>query len=419
MAWVVHTFDMKLVHQITEKNKKEHLVMSSFFDFLSNIKTVIALRFEDRALHTLRSKVAEIYPVFRGRTITNERKWFSVDIIMKIVVFLIVTAFLWHEFSTQGVVLIGTITMVRQYIDKMSGAIDNFNWIYGDIMQKSTDFHSIDEIVASYNTLPSRTTTHIFDQTHPIHIQDLHFSYTNQDNQKIVLNGINVTLHPGERIALVGASGSGKSTLMTLLRGLYPVDHVQLTIGDTTFDTLEPLSHYAALIPQEPEIFEQTIRYNITMGIDIDDATVQKYLEIACFDDVVATLPHGLDTDIKEKGVNLSGGQKQRLALTRGLLMSAHSRILLLDESTSSVDIHNEKRIYEHILKGHPETCIVASIHKLHLLPFFDMIYLIDEGKVMESGSFTNLTQDPNSQLSKLRADYLVDTIQHVDAGSG
>jgi ATP-binding cassette subfamily B protein len=166
---------------------------------------------------------------------------------------------------------------------------------------------------------------------------------------------------------------------MMLLRGLYPVDQVTLTIANETFSTLEPLSHYASLIPQDPEIFEQTIRYNITMGLDVDDATIMQMCDLARFSDVLATLPNGLDTDIKEKGVNLSGGQKQRLALARGLLMAADSRLLLLDESTSSVDVHNEKMIYEQIFATYSDKCIVASIHKLHLLPLFDYIYVIDK----------------------------------------
>jgi ABC-type multidrug transport system fused ATPase/permease subunit len=86
-----------------------------------------------------------------------------------------------------------------------------------------------------------------------------------------------------------------------LLRGLYPVEKVTLTIDNKQFSTLEPLSHYASLIPQDPEIFEQTIRYNITMGLDIDDETVLKYARLARFDEVISTLPHGLDTNIKEK----------------------------------------------------------------------------------------------------------------------
>ena len=121
-----------------------------------------------------------------------------------------------------------------------------------------------------------------------------------------VLKNISLDLVPGQRIALVGASGSGKSTLMMLLRGLYAVDQVTLTIDNQHYTTLEPLSHYASLIPQDPEIFEQTIRYNITMGLEVDDTTLMHMCDLSRFSDVLATLPNGLDTDIKEKDKQIS-----------------------------------------------------------------------------------------------------------------
>lgn len=191
--------------------------------------------------------------------------------------------------------------MIWQYIEKLRSAFDNFTWQRSGIMQMSTNYHTIDEIQNAYATLVHPAPAIPFDVKHPIHISGLDFSYTNQGKTNTVLKNVGIDLVPGKRIALVGASGSGKSTLMMLLRGLYPVDKVQLSIDNETFDTLEPLSHYASLIPQDPEIFEQSIRYNITMGLDVDDETILKYARLARFDDVIATLPRGLDTDIKEK----------------------------------------------------------------------------------------------------------------------
>jgi ATP-binding cassette subfamily B protein len=404
----VQKFDHKLIKLITEKNTKEHEVMSGLFDFLGNIKTVITLRFEDRALSTIRHRIRSIFPVFRQHAILNEWKWFTMDMLMAISVLTILVLYLHHEFTTTGVVLIGTFTMLWQYIEKMKWAFGNFTRQRNELMQMSTNYHTIDEITTAYTHLPKNSQQVIFDAHHPFHLQNLCFSYANQWIKNKVLNNISLDLTSGKRIALVGSSGSGKSTLMMLLRGLYPVDKVSLHIADQQFSTLEPLSHYASLIPQDPEIFEQTIRYNITMGLDVDDSTVLQMCDLACFSEVLTTLPHGLDTDIKEKWVNLSGGQKQRLALARGLLMARKSRLLLLDESTSSVDVHNEKKIYEQIFTTYTQSCIVASIHKLHLLPLFDYIYVIDKGIIQEHGSFSALLAHPKWQLSALRAEYQI-----------
>ena len=98
-------------------------------------------------------------------------------------------------------------------------------------------------------------------------------------------------------------------------------------------------------------------------------------------------LPHGLKTDIAEKGVNLSGGEKQRLALARGIFAAKQSDILLLDEPTSSVDSMNELQIHRNIFRRFPDRCIVASIHRLHLLPLFDEVYVLENGRLIERGN--------------------------------
>jgi ABC-type multidrug transport system fused ATPase/permease subunit len=146
-----------------------------------------------------------------------------------------------------------------------------------------------------------------------------------------------------------------------------------------------------ALIPQEPEIFTTTIRENITMGVDRTEEEIQKYMDIARFSNVIKRLVNGLESSIVERGVNLSGGEKQRLALVRGLMASEEKSIILLDESTSSVDAENEMAIYENIFSTYQDKTIVASIHKLHLLRMFDTIYMFDKGIISASGNFTEL----------------------------
>jgi ABC-type multidrug transport system fused ATPase/permease subunit len=120
----------------------------------------------------------------------------------------------------------------------------------------------------------------------------------------------------------------------------------------------------------------------------------QKILDVcesAHFSEVVRQLPDGLNADIREKGVNLSGGQKQRLALARGILAAADSQLVLLDEPTSSVDPRTEMQIYQKLFDTFSDKAIVSSIHRLHLLPLFDYIYIMDKGRIVAEGSFTSL----------------------------
>ncbi|MFS6706504.1 ATP-binding cassette domain-containing protein, partial [Staphylococcus aureus] len=132
---------------------------------------------------------------------------------------------------------------------------------------------------------------------------------------------------------------------------------------------MKHLARHVTLIPQEPEIFENTIEYNVTLDTEQSTAEIMEDIRIARFANVLERLPRGLETNIAEKGVNLSGGEKQRLALARGIFAAKSSDIILMDEPTSSVDPGNERQIYEELFRHFSDRCILSSIHKLHLLP--------------------------------------------------
>ena len=219
---------------------------------------------------------------------------------------------------------------------------------------------------------------------------DLTFRYEDKEHQPHLLDNIALHLERGRRIALVGESGSGKSTLLRILRGLHPPLTATVTLDGQPSD-LAALSGSSTLVPQDAEIFENTVRYNVTCGI-ADETGLDEAVERACLGPVLELLPNGLDTDIRERGVNLSGGQKQRLALARGLFAARDSSILLLDEPTSSLDPVTEAIVYDRIFAGLPDACIVSSVHRLHLLSRFDHIYVMDKGRIVEEGSFAELT---------------------------
>ncbi len=144
-------------------------------------------------------------------------------------------------------------------------------------------------------------------------------------------------------------------------------------------------------MPQDPEIFENTILYNITLGLEFGEDEITKACQAAQFERVVQNLPHGFDTHIQEKGVNLSGGQKQRLALARGILAAKTSDLVLLDEPTSSIDPRTERNIYENLFECFKDKTVISSLHRLHLLHYFDYVYILKDGFVVDSGTFEEL----------------------------
>ncbi len=190
-----------------------------------------------------------------------------------------------------------------------------------------------------------------------IDIEMLNFSHNEEKHHSKVTQGLkDVDIHiaRGKKIALIGESGSGKSTLLALLRGLYGAN-----------------PSTAVYIDSKEEILE--------------------VCQLAHFEEVVRQLPKGLQSNIQEKGVNLSGGQKQRLALVRGILAARESNIVLLDEPTSSVDPKTEMIIFDKLFEAFKEKVIVASLHRLHLLTKFDYIYLLENGQVLDEGTFEEL----------------------------
>lgn len=389
---VVFLFDRILLPQYDQINEHEHFTASALHDYITNIFTVISLRLENLTRSELWKRMTVYFPLYQKNNRLNEAKWFLATIIISLMT---VVALAWYAFDMlQGgqVILVGTVYMLYDYLQKIGSAFYTFAWKYSDTVQQYADVRATSEILAAAPA--ERTSTSLPKKWKKISIDSLNFSYEDDAHRTHHLKDLSFVLERGKKIALVGESGSGKSTLMSLIRGLHLTDSVHVTCdGKVLKDGLRPLSHHVTLIPQEPEIFANTIEYNVSVDTDQSEEELLLDIESACFSAVLKRLPNGLQTDISEKGVNLSGGEKQRLALARGIFAAKQSDIILLDEPTSSVDSMNELKIHENIFARFPDRCIVASIHRLHLLPLFDEVYVLEKGKVLEHGRPQDLMQ--------------------------
>ena len=194
-----------------------------------------------------------------------------------------------------------------------------------------------------------------------------------------------LALRRGQRIALVGPSGGGKSTLLRLLAGLYAPQAGALQFDGQPFEWGR-LRQIATLIPQETEVFEASVRENLSFGRPCSDARIEAALYASAFDEVLKANNGSLDSPLSERGFNLSGGQRQRLCLARGVLAAEGSSLLLLDEPTSALDAGTEARVLERIAAAFPEACVIASIHRLSLLDRFDTVLLMEAGRVLDIG---------------------------------
>jgi ATP-binding cassette subfamily B protein len=390
---IIFKFDQVLTKQYRELNRMENYVASAVHDYVTNIISVITLRLEGPVVNEVQKRLLNRWDLFKVNATLNEFKWFLTTLV---IVIMTVAVLLWYTHKTLAageVIMAGTFFTLFEYLRRIGDSFYSFAYIYGTVVQQAANVHNADSILDAYDQLKSDTKPYALPENwQNIRIENLHFTYEDEKHREHHLENVSLELTRGGRIALVGESGSGKSTLLSLLRGVQPANEVDVFCdGERLPGKLAHLSHTTTLMPQDPEIFADTIRTNVTFALEDDEKFLGEAIEMSGFDQVLARLPKRLDTNIAEKGVNLSGGEKQRLALARGLYFAKSSSLLLLDEPTSSVDALNERLIYERILAGFPDRCIVTSIHKLHLLELFERIYVFEDGRVIESGTFSEL----------------------------
>jgi ABC-type multidrug transport system fused ATPase/permease subunit len=390
---IILAFDKKLIPQYRELNHAENKIAAKVYDALSNISTVIILRVEHLIERDLVKAIWKPLALFLRNSRLNEWKWFTASMSAGLLQFLVLGLYTWLTLHRGEVLLAGTLFALFSYTNRINDVFFTFAYLYNDIVRQRTSIMNAEEIAHSFPTQIDQEskTPH---QWEVCRIQHLSFSYSPTTRAKQQLSDIELSWRRGEKIAVIGESGSGKTTFLKIVRGLHtPHAGVVELDGQPLKNGFMSMSEDIALIPQDPEIFATTIRDNITMGVDHSDEEILQYAERARFASVISRLPRGLDSSIVEKGVNLSGGERQRLALARGLLASEEKSILLLDESTSSVDATNELAIYEHIFSTYRDKTVIASIHRLHLLQMFDMIYMFEHGVIVAQGSFTELLE--------------------------
>ncbi|MFH0873705.1 MAG: ABC transporter ATP-binding protein [Candidatus Komeilibacteria bacterium] len=390
-AWITIRFDRILIHQYKELNRAENQISANVFDAISNISTVIILRVERLVYRAIVGKIDQPYDLQRLNNQYNEWKWFLTNICCTTMTVVVLLVYLWQHLGSKPGELVVPLGLLYAYLRNINDVFFRFTSMYGDIIIRRAKIMNAEEL--SRDFIAESFANHVLPPDwRTLQITGLTFFYQQNNDQEPSLNDISLELNRGERIAFVGRSGSGKTTLLKLMRDLYHPQQLDLLVdGRQVPEGFAGISRAIALVPQDPEIFATTIGENITLGAEHDPETVRRFTDMACFSAVVNTLPHGLQSSIKEKGVNLSGGQQQRLALSRGLLACDDKDVLLLDEPTSSQDTETEMAIYRNIFGYFRQQAIISSVHRLHILPLFDRIYFFQEGKILASGSLNEL----------------------------
>src|SRR3989344_2926015 len=341
------------------------------------------------------SSLMASYKVEKKNILFNEIKWGVSGITISLMTVIVLSFKAYTDYNASGIIKIGTLYILYGYLTQVGETFYRFAYLYGNIVQYSSQIENGRRIDEEFDKTKIEGITNLPHDWKNIQIRNLSFNH-NKKQAKLHLENINLGFKKGQKIAFIGTSGSGKSTMLALLRGLVKSESgIVLVNGKYIEEGFNKIKNTITLIPQDPEIFNNTIEYNITMGTRVDKKEINHSIKMAQFSSVLSRLPKGLQTNMLERGVSLSGGEKQRLALARGLLAAKNSEIVLMDEPTSSVDTINEIKIYSSIIKEFKDKTIISSLHKLHLLKMFDYIYVFDKGKIIAEGTFNQLRANP------------------------
>lgn len=292
--------------------------------------------------------------------------------------------------AARGTIQVGDVVMYQTYFGSIVAQVANMITLLPTIAKGLESVRSIGDVLLCNDVEDTRKKKKLKQVEGQITFEDVAFGY--EDSDQLLLEHLNFTIEKGETIAFVGASGAGKTTILNMVIGFQKPTAGKILIDgqDITNIHLPSYRSHIAVVPQNSILFTGSIRENITYGLDqISEEELIHIIKEANLEDLIASLPQGIDTKIMEHGGNLSGGQRQRISIARAFVR--HPKILILDEATSALDSVSEAKIQEaigHLVKDRT-TLIVA--HRLSTIRNADKIAVIGNGGLEEFGTYEEL----------------------------
>ena len=304
--------------------------------------------------------------------------------------------------------IVPTLSMFAMASYKLIPAFQQIYFYLSGIKFSQSAIDSISKDLRTFNSniiMNQSSRQNNQDLSYSIRLNDVTFSYPNKGSP--VISNMSLEIPENSLIGFAGPSGSGKSTLIDIILGLLIPNSGSLVLGENTISKNNTylLQSRVGYVPQTIFLSDNTIKNNIAFGLDdadIDEMKINNCIDQSQLQDLINSLPDGLETMVGEKGVQLSGGQRQRIAIARALYRKP--KILVLDEATSALDGLTEQKIMQSIHKIASDITVIIIAHRLNTIKECDMIYFIESGKIVDSGSYDELisTNAKFQSLSKI-----------------
>lgn len=360
------------------------------FEALHNVRSVKIMSMIKAVVGKLRVHSDQLYELTQKRVFWNQSRATGETIVgqaFKIFVIVIIVAGIIN-----GQYEVGLLIIFNNYFNSVWGSISELSGVSEDILIARYNISRLKTILEVPVTIDDETNKKKFPKNwETIELKNVSFAY----GDNIVLKNISFTINRGEKVGIMGLSGAGKSTLYKLLLKEYENFEGDILIDGVAIQQISKRDYfkYVAVVLQETEVFNFSLRENIYLagpGTKNKEASLQQALETAHVTDFLDKLPEGVDTEIGERGVKLSGGEKQRLGIARAVFKQP--QLLLLDEATSHLDLESEEKIQDSLHKFFNSVTAIVIAHRLTTIKEMDKILVIEEGEVIESGNFAELS---------------------------
>lgn len=389
-------FKMKYDLQSAEAETKTTAHLADTITNQLNLKLFSDLKTESRSFYRITDKLHQTY----------RRAWFldsTAEAIQSSFLFILEFAILYAAVRLweQGMLTIGDFVLIQGFLLQIFHHLWGVGKYLRKIYEGLADAEEMTEILLTPHEIvdtPRARTLKV--EKGSIAYRNVDFTYHGKKN---VLNDFNLTIQPGERIALIGQSGGGKTTIIKLLFRFFDIQGGEILIDGQNIAqvTQESLRRHLALVPQEPVLFHRTLMENIRYARPgATNEEVIRAAKLAHCHEFISSLPDQYQTFVGERGVKLSGGERQRVAIARAILKDAP--ILVLDEATSSLDSESERYIQAALANLMKDRTTIVVAHRLSTIMQMDRIIVIGQGKIIEEGTHNQLLELKKGTYQKL-----------------